>query len=131
MLNIMVILSKILNLIKCHQKDIFLGCCIVLIAVIGFSIGRINALRKTPVKIIGQANVYKATASIPVPDSQKSLPTRPKDLRVVASKASSTKKYHHTICSGAKRIKLENQIWFNSAKEAEKRGYVLAGNCNP
>jgi len=45
------ILAKIGNTVKNHQKDIFMGFCIVLIAIISFNIGRINALNKTPIKL--------------------------------------------------------------------------------
>ena len=44
----------------------------------------------------------------------------------VASKNS--KIYHRPDCKYAKRIKEENKIWFQSAKEAEDRGYTLH-NC--
>lgn len=45
----------------------------------------------------------------------------------VASKTG--KSYHLPWCSGAKLIKEENKIWFNSKEEAEARGYAPAGNC--
>jgi hypothetical protein len=45
----------------------------------------------------------------------------------VASK--SGKAYHLPWCSGAKRIKEENKIWFQTKEEAEKAGYHPAGNC--
>ena len=44
----------------------------------------------------------------------------------VASKNS--KIYHRPDCKYVKRIKEENKIWFQSAKEAEDRGYTLH-NC--
>ena len=49
------------------------------------------------------------------------------ESRIVASKKGS--KYHLEDCSGAKRIKEENKIWFNSEKEARKAGYEPAANC--
>src|SRR3989344_2586728 len=96
------ILAKMLNLVKLHQKDIFMGFCIVLISIISFNIGRINALHKTPIKITGEANVYQATTGTSVLNSKKTIPAQPKDPRVVASKASTTKNYdyitlHQTI----------------------------------
>lgn len=45
----------------------------------------------------------------------------------VASKNST--KYHLPSCSGAKRIKEENKVWFNSKEEAERAGYEPAKNC--
>ena len=49
------------------------------------------------------------------------------DEQVVASINSD--KYHFERCSGAKRIKEENKIYFTNATEAEVAGFVLAGNC--
>lgn len=45
----------------------------------------------------------------------------------VASKNSNI--YHKPDCQYAKRIKEENKIWFQSAKEAEKAGYKPDKNC--
>ncbi|KKS12955.1 MAG: hypothetical protein UU70_C0027G0004 [Candidatus Yanofskybacteria bacterium GW2011_GWA1_41_6] len=123
------ILAKILNQVKLHQKDIFLGFCIILISTISFNIGRINALNKTPIKITGEANVYQAAAGNSVLNKPKTTPVQPKDLRVVASKASTTKKYHFTWCAGAKQIKEANKLWFENESLAQKAGYTLAGNC--
>lgn len=115
----------------------FLGVCITLVAIISFNLGKINALHQVPIKISEGANIYKAVSgNMPQTIVQKGIsatpkPQQPADTRVVASKNSNPKKYHYTWCSGAKRIKPENQIWFNSATEAEKAGYVLAGNCTP
>lgn len=74
-----------------------------------------------------KAEIFQASDNIP-----RSTFNPPKflDTRVVVSKASTSKRYHYTWCPGAKKIKEENKIWFNSAQEAESRGYALAGNCN-
>ncbi len=120
------ILAKIIQTVKKHQKDIFLGFCILLISVVGYNLGRINALNKTPSKT---ANVYQNTTATPVLNSPKQTPTQPKDQRVVASKASSTKKYHFIWCPGAKQIKEANKLWFENDIAAQKAGYTLAGNC--
>ena len=45
----------------------------------------------------------------------------------VASKNGS--KYHYPWCSGAKRMKEENKVWFDSAEEALAAGYTPAANC--
>lgn len=47
--------------------------------------------------------------------------------RYVASKNGT--KYHLPTCPGAKRIKEENKIWFDSKTEAEQAGYEPAKNC--
>jgi len=51
------------------------------------------------------------------------------DPRVVVSKSSGSKKYHHTWCSSGSRIKEENRVWFPDAQAARDAGYTLAGNC--
>jgi hypothetical protein len=45
----------------------------------------------------------------------------------VASK--NGKLYYSPSCSGAKRIKTENQIWFANSTDAEKLGYTLSTSC--
>ena len=143
-------LSKFFQLIKSRQHELFLGSCIVLIAVISYNLGQINSLKKTPISVKEsaglKADIYNATNNEqPTTNNLKTQNSKPQspaqngrgslnkverqklDTRVVVSKNSD--KYHYSWCSGAKRIKPENQIWFNSAQEAEAKGYVLAGNC--
>lgn len=49
------------------------------------------------------------------------------EKKYVASK--NGKMYYSLGCSGAKRIKPENEIWFSSKEEAEKSGYELSSLC--
>lgn len=122
------ILAKILNMVKRRQKDIFLGFCIILISVIGFNLGKLNASRQIIDKTTEKVDVYQKTkASVLI--TPKPTPAQPKDLRVVASKASSSKKYHFSWCPGAKKIKEINKLWFENESLAQKAGYTLAGNC--
>lgn len=39
------------------------------------------------------------------------------------------KKYYLTTCAGAKRIKEENRVYFQTASEAQARGLTPAANC--
>ena len=39
--------------------------------------------------------------------------------------------YHYPDCASAKKIKPENQIWFNSVEEAKAAGYRPCKKCNP
>ena len=133
-------LSKLVNLIKVSQYHIFLSVCIVLVAVISYNFGQINSLKKTPISIKESADlkaeIFDALNSEPKTTNPKSIEGQTQnskikpqklDTRVVVSKNSD--KYHYSWCSGAKKIKPENQIWFTSAQEAESKGYILAGNC--
>lgn len=49
------------------------------------------------------------------------------DRRYVASK--NGKLYYSANCSGASRIKIENQIWFSTKEDAEKSGFTLSSSC--
>ena len=118
--------------VKSHQYHIFLAVCIGLISVISYNLGQINSLKKTSISVKESTNlkadIFDATTN-KVQSPTSNPPSLKLDTRVVGSKNSD--KYHYSWCSGGKRIKPENQIWFSSAQEAESKGYVLAGNCNP
>jgi hypothetical protein len=49
------------------------------------------------------------------------------EKRYVASK--NGKMYYSLGCSGAKRIKPENEIWFSTKEDAEKSGYTKSSTC--
>jgi len=54
-------------------------------------------------------------------------PTQSTERRYVASK--NGKMYYSLGCSGAKRINLENEVWFSTSEDAEKSGYTLSSTC--
>ena len=122
------------NMVNKHQKDIFLSFCIVLVSIISFNLGKINALEKTPLKITdNKTDNFQATISKTQTANNKQTSTpKPKpqnlDTRVVASKNSN--KYHFTWCPGAQQIKEVNKIWFENESLAQKTGLTIAGNCN-
>jgi hypothetical protein len=137
------ILAKFIKIVKSKQYEIYLCLCVTAIALISYNLGQINALKKTPItvsdsQVLSEAdylninnnpnqNTFKTTNLNQ--NSNVKINNFKMNTKVVASKNSN--KYHYSWCSGAKRIKPENQIWFNSAQEAESRGYTLAGNCQP
>jgi hypothetical protein len=49
------------------------------------------------------------------------------EKRYVASK--NGKMYYSLDCSGAKRIKAENEIWFSTKEDAEKSGFTFSSTC--
>jgi len=48
-------------------------------------------------------------------------------LKIVASK--NGKRYYFLHCSGVKRIKEANKIYFKSENDAKKKGLTMAANC--
>jgi hypothetical protein len=66
------------------------------------------------------------TTSATIPNQQTQEVPRPPS-EVVASKSGT--KYHLPNCPGAKQIKPENLIRFNSIESAKSAGYAPASNC--
>lgn len=135
------------NWLEDNQADIVLVVGIILIALISFGLGRLSAPQnnKEPVIIESQetGNLELGTGAIinnleqGSGDSQKAIDssnlgnnssvqaaTGSKGL-FVASKNGT--KYHWPWCSFAKKIKPENQVWFQSEAEAKKAGYSACG----
>lgn len=124
-------LSKVLSKIKTWQSEIILTIAVILIAVIAFESGKISA-SKSFYKPLEIKDSQAAISHTPLNSQTKSNPTttvnyQKSDLWVVASKNSTS--YHFLWCSGAKRIKEENRVYFSSEQEAQSKGYTLASNC--
>jgi len=54
-------------------------------------------------------------------------PTPTPKIQIIGNKNS--KIYHYPWCSGAKNMKEENKVIFNTIEEAKSAGYRPAGNC--
>lgn len=134
-------LSFLKNKIKFSTTGLILN--IALVGVLAFQLGRISISQNSDAKIeLQSANLAdlfsspnQTTGSVKTysnsqkPSNSTPISTPKIVLKVVASKNSKSKLYHFLWCSGAKRIKLENLIEFQSEAEAISRGYTLAGNC--
>jgi hypothetical protein len=116
-------------------QRLFVPLIVILVGLLGFGVGRLTSgPQGEAIKIMydpelssimnGGEGARGQTAS--AIESLKPLPA-PIAGGVVASKNGT--KYHYLHCPGAKQIKDENKISFNSASEAESSGYTLAGNC--
>lgn len=128
------------------SKDFYLISLMITLTLLGYGLGRLSKVtsNQEPVKIemlgevIGQnssINAYNIETSNSIAkDSNKSFETN-NSMPVTSSLAGvyvgsrTSTKYHLPTCSGAKRIKEENKVWFKSKEEAESRGYTPAGNC--
>lgn len=114
-------LPKIIKLCKSYKDDLFIIVVIVLVALIGFGLGRLSKIRENKPNIVIEnldANVVNSVANTGNLEQGGAL---------VGSKNGS--KYHFPWCSGAQRISEANKVWFSSKQEAEKAGYTPASNC--
>ena len=132
-----------------HEKDIWLGILVLTVGLGGFATGRLVDIAgdKTPVQIeavdlsrrMGEGSVdslitikTQKGGSFKVAEATQvagvaAVVGPAVTGKVVGSKNGS--KYHLPECSGAKRIKEENKIWFASVEEAKQAGYTAAANC--
>ncbi|MBI4132676.1 MAG: hypothetical protein HY473_01065 [Candidatus Sungbacteria bacterium] len=120
--------AKVKAFFKANQKDIFLTAFVFLVSIASFGLGRLSAI--WPVKepiIIEQPNAESRTlkAELSVPLSFDLSPSA--SGQYVASRNGSA--YHLPTCPGAKQIKEENKVWFQTEEEARRAGYKPAGNC--
>jgi len=117
-----------------HRREYLWRLCILgLIGWSAYNIGLIRAQSgvqpaQTAPLIRTRESVVSQTAEYPGQGST-AIRTDRSDPRVVVSKSSSSKKYHHAWCSSGQRIKEENRVWFPTAADAQAAGYSLAGNC--
>lgn len=82
-------------------------------------------------------NAFTASATQALPSLSKGILDIPKNnLEAVKMKGNnffaSTRgtKYYPIGCSAGKSIKIENRIYFNSAKEAQEKGYQPSSSCD-
>lgn len=125
-------IAKMTKWVKSCAYELFMVASVTMIAIISYNLGGMQAIQKSPLKITQDALIFNAISGTQETGGEKTATQKapqPKDPRVVVSKSSSSKKYHYTWCSGAKRINPENQVWFDTAQAAEAAGYSLAGNC--
>lgn len=107
----------------------FYSCLVILVAIISFYLGQLS-MEPTPphterVRLISEANEPKTTLLEGMDDSKSQ--TNSNSATVIGSRTGT--KYHLPECPGAKQIKKENLISWNSISEAEAAGYKPAANC--
>lgn len=125
----------------------FVPVIIILVAIIGFALGRISGLqeKREPVRVLGSDSSSKVLGevlddSISPPNPRPNVTSGQASSRtgegssaisesgmVVASKNGT--KYHYPWCAGAKQIADKNKITFSSIEEARASGYTPASNC--
>lgn len=112
---------------------------LVLAVLIAFALGYYVSLNtqgsggETAAVAMSQFNIPTTATTTPPPVStttplDSAVPTTSTTLVMVVGSKTGTK-YHLPTCPGAKRIKPENLITFNSIPAAEAAGYTKAANC--
>lgn len=126
-------LARIINFVKTHHSEITLALVIICITIISYNIGRGmgQGTTKNELSIIAPQTSGGARGETAGSGSSGlTAPAKaPRDASVVASKASSSKLYHFTYCSGAQRIAEKNKLTFPTDTAAIAAGYTLASNC--
>ncbi len=106
---------------------------VILVGIGSFGLGRLSAFEeKRGGLIIHPPGDLRAKAE-PVPWVDTSLSSSASNVATdgphnfLASKNGT--KYYLPTCVGAKRIAIQNQVWFGSAEEAAAAGFEPAANC--
>ncbi len=108
------------------KRDILVICIIILGVLGGFALGRLSAISSLPISIEQRAAVAESL-SVTQGASSAVFEAPEGAGSVVASRNGS--KYFFPWCGGARTIKEENKVWFDSVKSARSAGYLPAGNC--
>ena len=123
--------------VRQNEKDIWILLVVILVAGLFFGLGRLTKIvgEREPIKITQPALVTASLAggiltnnkagakAVANPISQPVV----SQAKYVASKSGT--RYYLPTCSGVKRIKEENKVWFNTIDEAKSAGYAPAANC--
>ena len=123
-------MDKIKSFLESDKGKSILTILIVILVGLGsFELGRLSKnSSSTGIKLeyagqsIGQsANTLNST----------NIPIKPKTQAGPKSFFASSRghKYYPSICSAGKSIKMENRIYFTTAKDAEGAGYTLSSSC--
>lgn len=136
----MQILKEILK--KSKSREALFILLILLFGTLSFGLGKISKIedQKSSVALLANKDLIeditvekitldgKKLVASPISATKKDVSDQNKNSGVViASKTG--KKYHFPWCTGAKSIKEDNKIWFNSIDDARKAGYTPAQNC--
>ncbi len=124
------ILHKIKGDISIDKSTIMFLFIIVGVGISSFLLGRLSVDNRFEIKSEMVAsngiNIIEGNTT-DNPSDPSLLPVQNGEKRYVASK--NGKMYYSFGCSGAKRIKPENEVWFSKSEDAEKSGYTRATSC--
>lgn len=124
------------------NPEVLLALLIVAVSLVSFLLGRLSVsplgaptsqnatvlgVKEGDVSIKDGATSTVENVGFVAEGPTKSESTGAPEGGYVASKSGT--KYHLPWCSGAKRIKEENKVYFKTKEEAESAGYTPASNC--
>ena len=126
-----------------YGRELTTGAIIVLVGIGSFGLGRLSSIlpKKEPITIstwgnpreegnrpsISQNEASKSPSQAPARGAA-SLTNAITEGKYVASRKGTS--YHYPWCPGAKQIKEENKIYFDTKEAAQKAGYRPAANCD-
>lgn len=117
--------------LPCNNKDIFIILIIIFVAGGSFGLGRLSKIdeMRTPINIkkMGTSVIESKNTDVLILPT-KTLPAPVQKGGFYIGSKNGTK-YHFPWCPGAKRIKNENKVIFNTKEEAVSAGYSSAKNC--
>lgn len=108
----------------CSNSDVLLVVIIIVTGVGGFALGKASNSSFEAMKAISHEERNNKPLKIPQTEQEATVIA---NQQYVASKNGT--KYHLLWCPGAKQIKEENKVYFESKDEAERAGYTPAANC--
>ncbi len=140
-------LQKVKEWVGENKETLYLSALVFLVGLGSFGLGRLSAIwpQKEPITFTewrnplegekgvekGQNGAIKGDPISP-PGGPQTGQTASAVNAITEGKYVASKKgtaYHYPWCPGAKQIKEENKIYFDTKEEAEKAGYKPAGNC--
>ena len=122
-----------------YGREFTIGAIIILVGIGSFGLGRLSLIlpKKEPITITTWGNPLEEGKG--APESQNGAVKGESNAAgssavdpITQGKYVSSRKgtsYHFPWCPGAKQIKEENKIYFDTKEAAEKAGYKPAGNC--
>ena len=107
-----------------ENNAIYASIVVIIVGMASFGLGRLSA-PENRVESVAIENPYPSSEL--VLGGGESVLVSSEEGKFVASRSGT--KYHFPWCSGAKRIKEENKLWFVTKEDAEAAGYEPAKNC--
>lgn len=128
------LLRRVNAFFAANRNDLGVAALVFLVGMIGFGVGRLSRAwpRSYPL-VVENVREGPATAdakgTAAVGQALRGVPASAGAMNgtYVASKSGSA--FHLPGCPGAKRIKGENKVWFQTKEEAMRAGYKPAANC--